>query len=74
MPPMITRTLLAFATAAFVPLTALLAQAEGESPYSSSTVDSPAGDSFATNGVVIVCALIFFGLLIFLFLRGRKRA
>ena len=57
-----------------LPLTALLAQAEGESPYSSSTVDSPPGDFFATNGVVIVCALIFFGLLIFLFLRGRRRA
>ena len=74
MPSMITRSLLAFAAAAFLPLTALLAQAEGESPYSSSTVDSPPGDFFATNGVVIVCALIFFGLMIFLLLRGRKRA
>ena len=52
----------------------LLAQAEDESPYSSSTVDTPSGDFFATNGVVIVCALIFFGLMIFLLLRGRKRA
>jgi len=57
-----------------LPLATLLAQAEGESPYSSSTVDTPPGNFFATNGVVIVCALIFFGLLIFLLLRGRRRA
>ncbi|WP_420460770.1 hypothetical protein [Neolewinella sp.] len=54
--------------------TALLAQPEDESPYSSSTVDRPAGDWFATNGFVIICAVIFFGLMVFLFLRGRKRA
>lgn len=51
----------------------ILAQAEGESPYSSSTVDTPAGDSFATNGVVIVAVLVFFALLIYFFLRGRRR-
>ncbi len=52
----------------------LLAQPEDESPYSSSTVDQPAGDWFATNGFVIICAVIFLGLMVFLFLRGRKRA
>ena len=65
---------LALLLAALLPLAGLLAQAEGESPYSSSTVDAPAGDFFATNGLVIVCAVIFFGLLIFVFLRGRRRA
>ena len=54
--------------------TTLLAQPEDESPYSSSTVDQPAGDWFATNGFVIVCVVIFLTLAIFLFLRGRKRA
>ncbi|PPK85960.1 hypothetical protein CLV84_2873 [Neolewinella xylanilytica] len=53
----------------------LLAQAEGESPYSSSTVDAPPGGSFFnTYGVVIVCGVIFIGLLLFVFLRGRTRS
>ncbi|CAH0999833.1 hypothetical protein LEM8419_01120 [Neolewinella maritima] len=52
----------------------LLAQASDESPYSSSTLEDPPGDFWATNGVVIFCAVIFFGLLIFVLLRGRKRA
>lgn len=52
----------------------LLAQAEGESPYSSSTVDTPAENSFSTNGFVIVAVLVFLGLLLFVFLRGRRRA
>lgn len=69
-----TPRLFASLLAALLPLTGLIAQAEGESPYSSSTVDAPAGDFFATNGLVIVCAVIFFGLLIFVFLRGRRRA
>ncbi|MBB4078396.1 hypothetical protein GGR28_001009 [Lewinella aquimaris] len=53
----------------------LLAQAEGESPYSSSTVDTPTGGSFfADNGLVIVAALIFFLLILFVVLKGRRRA
>lgn len=59
----------------FLPAATLLAQAEGESPYSSSTVDAPPGDNFFnTYGVVIVCVVIFLGLLLFVFLRGRNRA
>ncbi|NJB84850.1 hypothetical protein GGR26_000595 [Lewinella marina] len=55
--------------------TALLGQAEGESPYSSSTVDAPPGDNFFnTYGVVIVTGVIFFGLILFLAFRGRRRA
>ena len=57
-----------------VSTTTLLAQPEDESPYSSSTVDQPAGDWFATNGFVIICAVIFLALMVFLFFRGRKRA
>ena len=54
---------------------ALIAQAEGESPYSSSTVDAPAGESFFnTYGVAVVCGVIFVGLLAFVFLRGRNRS
>ncbi len=52
----------------------LLAQAENPSPYSSSTVDTPPGDSyFATNGVIIVLALVFVALFIFLLLKGRRK-
>ncbi|MCP9235622.1 hypothetical protein [Lewinella sp. JB7] len=58
-----------------VPVSGLLAQAEGESPYSSSTVDTPAGDSFfADNGLVIIAALIFLLLIVFVVLKGRRRA
>ena len=53
----------------------LLAQAEDESPYSSSTVDTPPGDSyFADNGLVIVLAAVFVAIIIFLVLKGRRRA
>ena len=53
----------------------LIAQAEGESPYSSSTVDAPPGESFFnTYGVVIVCGVIFVAILAFVLLRGRTRA
>ncbi len=52
----------------------VLAQAEGESPYSSSTVDAPPGESFFnTYGVVIVCGVIFLAILGFVLLRGRTR-
>ncbi len=53
----------------------LLAQAEGESPYSSSTVDAPPGGGFFnTYGVAIVCGIIFVGLLAFVLMRGRTRS
>lgn len=52
----------------------LLGQPEDESPYSSSNTDVPPGDFWATNGLVIFAAVVFFGLMIFLALRGRKRA
>ncbi|THH41948.1 hypothetical protein [Neolewinella litorea] len=52
----------------------LLAQPEGESPYSSSNVDAPPGDNFFnTYGLVIICGVIFFGLILFLVFRGRRR-
>lgn len=52
----------------------LLGQAEGESPYSSSTVDAPPGENFFnTYGVVIVCGVIFVGLILFIAFRGRTR-
>ena len=53
----------------------LLAQAEGESPYSSSTVDAPPGGNFFnTYGVAIICGIVFVGLLAFVLLRGRTRS
>lgn len=53
----------------------LLAQAEGESPYSSSTVDEPPGGGFFnTYGLVVVCGIIFVVVIAFIFFRGRNRA
>ena len=53
----------------------LLAQAEGESPYSSSTVDAPPGGNFFnTYGIALICGIIFVGLLAFVLLRGRTRS
>ena len=52
----------------------LLAQPEGESPYSAANEDRAPGDWWSTNGLVIVCAVIFFGLILFLVFRGRRRA
>ena len=57
-----------------ITISPLLAQPEDESPYSAANTDQPPGDWFATNGLVIVCAVIFFGLILFVVLRGRKRA
>ena len=48
--------------------------AEGESPYSSSTVESPPNeDFFSSYGLVIVCLVVFVGLIVFISLRGRTR-
>ena len=53
----------------------LLAQAGGESPYSSSTVDAPAGESFFESyGVALICVIVFVALLGFVVLRGRSRS
>ena len=67
--------MLSLTAALLVSSSALLAQAEGESPYSSSTVDAPPGESFFnTYGVAIVCGVIFVALLAFVLLRGRTRS
>ncbi len=52
----------------------LQAQAQNESPYSSSTVDTPPGENFmADNGLILVCLAIFVAVAIFLVLKGRRR-
>jgi hypothetical protein len=67
-----------YATALLALLTlrsALAQEPEGESPYSSSTVDTPEGSSFLeANGVIIILAVVFLLLFVFLFVRGRRRA
>ena len=79
MRPYYLRTLF-FLTTACLTAQGLLAQAsggsgaEGESPYSSSTTDNPEGGSWmADNGLIIICLVIFVGLVLFVSLRGRTR-
>ncbi len=49
--------------------------AEGESPYSSSTVEGTPGEGFFSSyGLVIGCLIVFVGLILFISLRGRTRS
>ena len=72
MPRSFDKFLMALLGLLLTPLLAL-AQAEGESPYSSSTVDNASEGALSTNGPLIVVALIVGALLVFFVLRGRSR-
>jgi hypothetical protein len=73
MHPIVSRTYLILTLMAAGSLS-VLAQAEGESPYSSSTVDTPPGSSFLDDNLTfIILAVIFLLLFVFLFVKGRRR-